>query len=74
MTTPQNLMNPELVNEMARLWWTDPFQAARKTAEMQKAALDGMKDNAEQAITMGRKNLDDFITAMDSFDPKKRQA
>ena len=64
----------DLTPELARMWTTDPLQATRKFVDMQKAALDTLQENTEQAVTLYKKSLDNWLTTMESMTPKKVQA
>ena len=74
-----NTTNPfaawqDLTPEMAKMWGTDPMAATRKWVDMQKAALDTLQENTEQAINLYKKALDNYVATVEAMTPKKPQA
>lgn len=61
----------EWVPAMARMAWSDPFEATRKMATIQRAALDNLQESTEQAVHLGRKMIDVWVSTLDHLESQR---
>jgi hypothetical protein len=74
MQNAPSLFPRALVPELWSLSLDDPFEATRRLLRLQAAGFDAVRELGEQAATLGRKAVEDWILVMDAFDPSRRES